>query len=536
MNEEGRKKREEGEGSSEEFRVKSEKTGSNKRRAIPPVFICGKGSELRQKAGASRRALSLLIFLSLGLAASSVQAQNPDRSQPPKLGPPPTLKLKPIQHLKLSNGLPVMLYEKHEVPLVQMNLVVKTGAIQDPQGKGGLASMTAAMMTEGAGSRNALELADAIDFLGADLHVVAGQHTTAVTLHTPLAKLDSALALTADVTLRPTFAPPELERKRKERLTTLMQWRDEPRSLASIAFNRALYGEHPYGRYSIGTESALRSFTPADLNRFYGSSFGPNNATLIVVGDVTANTLLPKLEKAFGSWKNVTPSTIALPKINQVAERRVILVDKPGAPQSEIRIGRIGVPRLTEDYYPLVVMNTILGGSFSSRLNQNLREKHGYTYGAGSRFDYRPLPGPFMASAAVQTAVTDSSLIEFMKELKGILEPVPEKELERAKNYVALSFPGDFQTVGEISGRLEELAIYGLPDTYFNDYIGHILSVTQADVRRVAKKYLDPEKVDIIVVGDRSQIEKNIAALKLGPMTVLSVEDVLGKAPLVGEK
>ena len=482
------------------------------------------------------RALSLVVLLAVGLAASTAQAQAPDRRQPPKPGPPPTLTLKPFQHLRLSNGLPVFLYEKHEVPLVQMDLVVKAGAIGDPQGKGGLASMTAAMMTEGAGMRNALELSDAIDFLGADLHVSAGQHTTGVILHTPLAKLDSALALMADVMLRPTFAGAELDRQRKERLTTLMQWRDEPRALASVAFNRTLYGDHPYGRYSIGDEHALRSFTPADVGSFYQGAFGPNNATLIVVGDVTADALMPKLERAFGSWKNVTPSTPSLPKIDQVAERRVILVDKPGAPQSEIRIGRIGVPRLTDDYYALVVMNTILGGSFSSRLNQNLREKHGYTYGAGSRFDFRPLPGPFLASAAVQTAVTDSSLIEFMKELKGILEPVPEKELDRAKNYVALSFPGDFQTVADISRRLEELVIYGLPDKYFDEYIGHILAVTQADVQRVAKKYLDPEKVDIIVVGDRSQIEKTIAALKLGPITVMNVQDVLGKAPVLGEK
>lgn len=482
------------------------------------------------------RSLSLLFLLLFGLGMPSAQAQQPDRSQPPKLGPPPTLKLKPIQHLKLSNGLSVLLYEKHEVPLVQMNLVVKAGAVQDPQGKGGLASMTAAMMTEGAGARDALELADAIDFLGADLRVSAGQHTMGVSLHTPLAKFDSALALMADVTLRPTFAGVELDRKRKERLTTLMQWRDEPRMLASIVFNRTLYGNHPYGRYSIGDEKALRSFTAADLKAFYESAFGPNNATLIVVGDVTAGALLPRLEKAFGSWKNATPSVPSLPEISQVTGRKLFLVDKPGAPQSEIRIGRIGVPRLTEDYYPLVVMNTILGGSFSSRLNQNLREKHGYTYGANSRFDYRPLAGPFVASSAVQTAVTDSSLIEFMKELNGILQPVPEKELERAKNYVALSFPGDFQTVGEIGGRLEELVIYGLPDTYFNDYIGHILSVTRADVQRVAKKYLDPEKVDIVVVGDRNQIEKNIAALKLGPITIMNIEDVLGKAPVLGEK
>jgi predicted Zn-dependent peptidase len=315
-----------------------------------------------------------------------------------------------------------------------------------------------------------------------------------------------------------------------------MQWRDEPRALASVIFNRTLFGDHPYGRTSIGDEQALRSFTPADLKGFYENAFGPNNATLIVVGDITAGDLLPRLERAFGTWKNVTPPTPSLPAINQVSERRVILVDKPGAPQSEIRIGRIGVPRLTEDYHALVVMNTILGGSFSSRLNQNLRERHGYTYGAGSRFDFRPLPGPFMASAAVQTAVTDSALIEFFHELKGILQPVPEKELERAKNYVALSFPGEFQTVGDISGRLEEMVIYRLPDDYFNGYVRNILSVTQADVRRVAVKYLDPNRVDIIVVGDRTQIEKKIAALNLGPMTIMNIEDVLGKAPVLGEK
>ncbi|RPH35317.1 insulinase family protein, partial [bacterium] len=313
-------------------------------------------SKRKHRIGTTMKSLTLLVALLFGLFSISVQAQTPDRSQPPKAGPPPTLKLKPVQHLKLSNGLPVLLYEKHEVPLVQMNLILNTGAVQDPKGKGGLASMTAAMMTEGAGTHDALELADAIDFLGAALHVSAGQHTTGVTLHTPLAKLDSALALMADVTLRPAFTGAELDRKRKERLTTLMQWRDEPRALASVAFNRALYGDHPYGRYSIGDERALRSFTPADLKSFYESSFGPNNATLIVVGDVAANTLLPKIEKAFANWKSVSPSSPSLPKINQVAERRVILVDKPGAPQSEIRIGRIGVPRITDDYYGLVVM------------------------------------------------------------------------------------------------------------------------------------------------------------------------------------
>jgi predicted Zn-dependent peptidase len=269
------------------------------------------------------------------------------------------------------------------------------------------------------------------------------------------------------------------------------------------------------------------------LKNFHATYFRPNNATLIVVGDVTASSILPKLEAAYGEWKAGKVPVATWTGITQVQKRQVWLVNKPGAAQSEIRIGRIGVPRLTEDYYAIVVMNTILGGSFTSRLNNNLREQHGYTYGAGSFFDFRPLPGPFLASAAVQTAVTDKALVEFMKELNGILQPVSDEELIRAKNYVALGFPQDFQSVAQIAGQLAELVTYDLPDDYFNNYIQRILAVTKDDVQRVAKKYLDPEKVAVIVVGDRKEIEKSVRALNLGPVQVMTIDEVLGKAPVV---
>jgi predicted Zn-dependent peptidase len=224
---------------------------------------------------------------------------------------------------------------------------------------------------------------------------------------------------------------------------------------------------------------------------------------------------------------------VSWPEPEQVERREVYLVDKPGAAQSEIRIGRVGAPRLTADYYALVVMNTILGGAFTSRLNQNLREEHGYSYGAYSFFDFEPLPGPFVASAAVQTAVTDSALVEFMKELRGILEPVTDEELERAKNYVALRFPSRFQTVAGIARQIAQIELYGLPDTYFNDYVDRILAVTRADVLRVARKYIDPDRVAIVVVGDRSKIEGGVRALELGPLRLLTVEDVLGPPPVL---
>src|SRR6185369_11154172 len=273
-----------------------------------------------------------------------------------------------------------------------------------PAGKSGIADLTANMMEEGAGKRNSLEFADAIDYLGSSINVFAGMHTTTLDLHTALTKLDASLELFADVALRPTFPGDELERQRKDRLTSLLQAHDESRTIANVITNRTLFGAgHPYGTPTGGDEASNRSFSVADLKSFYGTWFHPNNATLIVVGDLKEGTILPKLEAAFGKWKKADVPKTTVGGVQQIADRTVYLVDKPGAAQSEIRIGRIGVERTTPDYYALTVMNTILGGSFTSRLNHNLRETKGYTYGASSGFDFRPYPGAFTARAAVQT-------------------------------------------------------------------------------------------------------------------------------------
>lgn len=462
---------------------------------------------------------------------SRAHAQGPDRSVPPTPGPLPSLKLPPIQKFTLSNGVSVMLLEKHNVPLVQVTLIVRAGSVLDPAGKEGLASLTAAMMTEGAGTRDALALADAIDFLGAGISVSAGAHTMDVSLFTPLSKLDSALVLMADVALRPTFPDAELERQRKERLTTLLQWRDEPNALASLTFSRTLYGNHPYGVPSIGSEASIRSVTLEDLRVFHRNQFVSGNATLVVVGDVTRKAITPRLEEAFGHWKRSNPSVPNLPAIKQVERSTITLIDKPGAAQTVVCMGRIGAPRVTDDFYTLLVMNTILGGSFTSRLNQNLRETHGYTYGAFSQFQFRLLPGPFLIRTSVQTAVTDSALAQILKEVRRMLEGVPDSDLERAKNYVALGFPADFQSVSQIAGRLEEMGIYGLPDDYVESFIGKILAVTKDDVLRVARKYLDPQRMAIVLVGDRSVIERGVAALGIGPVQPMTIDDVLGSPP-----
>jgi zinc protease len=459
--------------------------------------------------------------------------QAPDRTHPPQPGPPAALKLPAIHKQKLSNGLAVWIVEDHKVPVAQVNLVVFSGTADDPPGKYGVASFTSAMLEEGAGSRSALEIADAVDFLGADLNTATTPDLSAVRLHVPVARLAAALPIMADVALRPTFPRDELDRQRKQRLTSLLEGRDDPPTIAAVAFSRVLYGKgHRYGTPQMGTAETIKTFTSDDLRGFYTSAYRPENATLLAVGDFDAAAVLPLVEKAFGSWKAAgSGAAEKLPVADAPSAVQVFLVDKPGAPQSQIRIGSIGVPRSTPDYFPITVMNTILGGSFTSRLNNNLREVHGYAYGAGSGFDMRGGAGPFAASAGVQTDKTSEALKEFFNELNGILKPVPAEELARAKNYVSLRYPSSFETTGDISRRLEDALVYHLPDDYFSKYVQNIQAVGAADVQRVAQKYIQPGHVAVVVVGDLKTIEPGIRALNLGPIKTLTIDDVFGPKP-----
>jgi predicted Zn-dependent peptidase len=475
------------------------------------------------------RRLALTCLAAAGVVVSVSAQQGPDRSRPPVLGTVPALKLPPIQKRTLTNGLPVWIVGMHEVPLVDITLILKSGATSDPAGKFGLANMTADMLDEGAGTRNALDLADAIDFLGATLATSSGFDSSTVHLGTMLSKLDQALPLMADVVLRPAFAANELDRVRKSRITTIIQGRDNPATIASLAFPRLLFGRsHRYGTSFMGTEASLNAITASDLKTFHDRFYQPSNAHLLVVGDITADAVLGKLEKAFGTWKNSGP--VPKPEVPAAAQhgpREIYLIDKPGAPQSQIRIGWIGAARNTPDYFALTVLNTILGGSFGSRLNQNLREQHGYAYGASSAFDMRLMPGPFAAAAGVQTDKTVESLHEFFKELDGIHQPVPAEELTREKNLLALRFPGTFETLAGTSGHLSELVVYGLPETLFNEYVSKIQAVTAADLQRVAQEYLQSSRFAVVVVGDLSKIEKPIRDANIAPVTIVSIDDVI---------
>ncbi len=466
------------------------------------------------------------------VSTPSAQSQAPDRSKAPALGPAPQLKLPTIQKRALSNGVPVWVIEAHEVPLAQVSLLIKSGSSDDPAGKFGLASLTAAMLDEGAGSRSALEIADEIDFLGADLSATSSFDASAVRLGVPVARLAPALSVMADVALRPTFPDAELERVREERLTGLLQARDDPATVAPMAYARLLFGPtHRYGTGAVGTAATIKAFTTADLKSFHASAYQPANATLIAVGDLTADSVIPELEKVFGSWRTggTAPHHTTIPVAPEPKERQIVIVDMPGAQQSQVRIGWVGVPRSTPDYFPLQVLNTILGGSFTSRLNQNLRETHGYTYGASSRFDMRLSAGPFFAGAGIQTDKTSEALREFFNELTAIGKPIPADELARAKNYIAFGFPSNFETIGDFSAQMEQLIVYGLPDSYYADYVKNIQAVTAEAVAKVAAMYIQPQRFLVVVVGDRKAIEPGIRALNLGMVRTMSIQEALGE-------
>lgn len=462
-----------------------------------------------------------LITVAVTAAQSIALAQDVDRSHAPTLGPPPKVSLPPIVTRELPNGLKLMIVEQHELPLADFVLVVGSGGTVDPSGKPGVANLTSTMLIEGTATRSSLEIADQLAFLGIGLGTNSNWDASTVSLHTPIAQLDSALALFADVILKPSFPTSEFERIRKNRLTELIQLKDRPTAIANQAYASILYGtSHPYGQALIGTEASITGMATSNLVNYYKTHFFPNNSTLIIVGDVNPAQIEQRIAGIFGNWQRGTVPAYALGDAPKASGTTVYLIDKPGATQSSFRIGSIGVPRSTKDYFALTVMNTILGGSFTSRLNQNLRETHGYTYGARSGFDMRRAAGPFTASAEVVAAKSDSGLIEFMKELNAIRNTVPAVELFKAKRYLQLGLPADFETTQQIATALVPVALYNLPLDYYNTYVQNIEAITQADVQRVAKQYINPASLAIVIVGDRKTIESGLKAVNAGPILI----------------
>ena len=458
-------------------------------------------------------------------APPAARTEAVDVTKPPELAPPPAVKLPPIVSRTLDNGLSIMIVEQHELPVADFILLVRTGGEADPSNLGGLASLTADMLDEGTTTRDALAIADQGAFLGVDVGTGSGWDASMVSLHTTTAQMDSALALFADVALHPSFPDADLARVRKDRLTSLLQLRDRGPAIADRVFARVVFGDdNPYGHALTGTEASVAAIGRADVRRFHDSFYRPNNATLIVVGDVEPDDVERRARALFGSWqRGEIPSTSYGPA-PAAGARTIYLVDKPDAAQSSFRIGGVGVARATPDYFAIEVLNTILGGSFSSRLNQNLRETHGYTYGARSGFSMRREAGPFTAQAEVVAAKTDSALLQFLAELRAIRDTVPEAELTRAKRLLELQLPGDFETTGSIASQLIPVVLYNLPLDFYNQYVGRIEGVDQAAVQRVAQREIEPDSVAVVIVGDSKNVEPGLKALGVAPVRRLTLE------------
>lgn len=439
-----------------------------------------------------------------------------DRSAMPKLGPTPRFTPPPAARRTLSNGLDVLVVERHELPILTLELVVKGGEALVPEGKEGLASLTAELLTEGTTTRDSLQLAGALSEIGASIDAEGKLESSTVTLTTLTKHTAKALDLYADVLLHPSFPEKDLDRLRLQRLARLQARLGQPTAIAGVVFPRILYGQaHPYGRPDLGTPETIKGLTRDDAARFHERLFLPNNASLIAVGDTTPDAIAAELEQALKGWKPGEVPAPSLPEPPPSKAVTVYLVDRPGAAQSVLAVGQVGVARSTPDYFPLTVMNAILGGQFSSRINLNLREEKGYTYGAHSHFHFRLGPGPFEAGGSVQTAVTKEALVELIKELTDITgpRPVTDAELAFAKDRIIRGFPNKFETTFGVAGTLVDLVLYHLPPDYFTTYQAKVEAVTKADVDRVAQKYLDPTRMAILVVGDRAKVEPALKAL-----------------------
>ncbi|MEO8193476.1 MAG: pitrilysin family protein [Gemmatimonadales bacterium] len=465
------------------------------------------------------------------VAASGTGGGNLNASLPAG-GPDPVFRLPQLQRRKLSNGLDVLIVEHHELPVVTMNLVVKGGSAADPDQRAGLAAVAADLMDEGTTSRDALEISRQLASIGANLGTTADWDANRLTLTTLTRHLDAALGIYSDVLLHPAFRETDVNRVRQSRLQSVVQRRDDANAIASEVYASILYGaSHPYGHPQLGNEASLRGLTADELRNFYSSYYRPNNSSLIVVGDVKPDMIVALLEKALTEWKSAIVPAVALDAAPVARARTTIyVVDRPGAAQSVINIGGVGAPRSTPDYFTRLVLNQMLGGAFVSRVNLNLREAKGYTYGARTAFDYRRGAGPFTASAGVQTAVTKESVSEFLKELRGIRGeiPVTQLELDQAKQSIVRGFPRTFETPAQIAARLTDVVLYGLPDNYFDSYIAGIQKVTAADVARVANRAIDPSKLAILVVGDRNVIEPGLRSLE-GIGTTVTFLDAEGR-------
>lgn len=453
-----------------------------------------------------------------------------DRSRLPGLGPEPAFTFPEIRRGRLANGVDVWTAGHHDVPLVSVLVLVRAGAAFDPAVRPGLAAMTGDLLDEGCGDLDALGLHDRLGRLGAQLETEVGADATLVGLTTLARSAAPALQLLAEMVTVPRLDERDFERVRDLRLNRLLQLREMPPAVAERVFARLLYGNHPYGHLPIGTEESLRAMDPGETRTFHREMYDPSRATIIAVGDASHESLLALVDGAFAGWKppaaphsHPDPAALPVPSLDSANANRLYVVPRAQAPQSELRIGHVAVSRTSPDYHALVTMNLVLGGQFVSRINTNLRERKGYTYGARTSFDFRRGPGPFVLHASVQSEATADAVKEALHELQAIRHdrPVTDEELELGRAALTRGYPRNFETAEQIGRALAQLALYGLPDDYFTAFVPTVLALTAEDLSRAAAQHIHPDRLLAILVGDPERIGGGLTDIGMGEPVML---------------
>ena len=457
---------------------------------------------------------------------SAPTATLPPRHPRPAPGAPRPYRFPRFEKRSLSNGMRLVVAPVSKLPVVTVLLIIEAGATTDPAGRDGLAQLTARLLPEGTARSTGVEFAERLERLGAsvDAHAdwdVAVARVTVLTEH-----LDEAMELFGEMLRTPAFPEREVERLKKERLAELLQIKADPGALADMMFARFAYD--PASRYSRPAGGATRDvqgMTRDDVVRFYEARYRPAGMTLVVAGDLTAARAEQVASTTFGDWTGAPTGAATTSDAPARGSRAVHVIAKADAPQSELRVGHPGLPRNTPDYFPVVVMNAVLGGLFSSRINLNLREAHGYTYGAFSGFDWRRGAGPFVVDTAVKTAVTDAAAREILGEIDRMrAAEIKPEELSLATSYLDGVFPIRYETTDAIAAALANVFVYGLPEDYFDTYRERVRSVTAADVLAAARAHLHPERIQIVAVGDPAAIRGPMETLGVSPVTMYDAD------------
>lgn len=469
-----------------------------------------------------------LLALTLAMPSASARAQGTlDRNTPPKVAKSPTLRVPTWTKTRLSNGAQLIVVEKHDLPLVALTIDFIGGATSyEPASKLGVANFAASMLSEGTTTRTADQLSDAQQLLGTQINASVGTETGTIRFTALKEKFEPALGLLADMMLNSTFPDSALQRIRARTLVQLTQAKDQPNTIASNVFAKITYGDaHPYGR--VVNETTVKSITRDDVMQFARTYFKPGRAVITVSGDVDPATVKGVVEKALSAWEpgGARPD-FAYGPVPAAKARTIYLVDKPKAAQSVFSFGTPGPARNTPDYYALQVMNNLLGGLFQSRLNHDIREVKGYSYGVRSGFNYGRGPGAFNAGGGIVSAKSDSALMGFMTHFRGVQGAMPftDDEVIQGKESLIQSLPGRFSSVNGTAAAVSSIYTQDLPETFYRDFAKNINAVTKEELTRVAKKYIDVDHLNMVIVGDRATIEGPLKATGIAPIQVVDLE------------